>query len=111
MAVLTPAPPPRVGTVTIGACQGCGACLLTCPEHAIRPSGGTLIVLDHLCTGCGECIEICPVDAITEAKAAAAPLAQAITAISCGTKSWYLAGGPRPAGATVPAGRTARWPA
>ena len=86
MAVLAPAP--RPGTVTIGACQGCGACLLTCPEHAIRPSGGTLMVLDHLCSGCGECIEICPVDAITET-------------------------GPVPhlAGTTVPAGRTARWPA
>jgi ferredoxin len=49
--------------VAIGACQGCGACLLTCPEHAIRPVGGVLHVLDR-CTGCGECVEICPVDAI-----------------------------------------------
>lgn len=47
----------------VGACQGCGACLLTCPEHAIRPRGGTLVVLPQ-CTGCGECIEVCPVDAI-----------------------------------------------
>ena len=31
----------------VRACQGCGACLLTCPEHAIRPSGGTLGVLGH----------------------------------------------------------------
>jgi Pyruvate/2-oxoacid:ferredoxin oxidoreductase delta subunit len=49
----------------IGACQGCGACLLTCPEHAIRPRpGGSLLVLDAACTGCGECQEVCPVDAI-----------------------------------------------
>jgi ferredoxin len=47
-------------------CQGCGACLLTCPEHAIRPHGRPLLVLDGLCTGCGECIEVCPVDAIEE---------------------------------------------
>ncbi|MFI0449525.1 4Fe-4S binding protein [Actinomadura sp. 6N118] len=47
-------------------CQGCGACLLTCPEHAIRPHGRPLLVLDELCTGCGECIEVCPVDAIEE---------------------------------------------
>ncbi len=50
-------------------CQGCGACLLTCPEHAIRPDsrhGGRLVVLDDLCTGCGECLEICPADAIEE---------------------------------------------
>ncbi len=88
MAVLAPTPPPRPGTVTIGACQGCGACLLTCPEHAIRPAGGTLVVLAQRCSGCGECIEICPVDAITEAGPAADR-----------------------AGTTVLAGRTARWPA
>jgi len=51
-------------TVSIGPCQGCGACLLTCPVHAIRPLAGALIVLDDRCTGCGECVEICPVDAI-----------------------------------------------
>jgi Pyruvate/2-oxoacid:ferredoxin oxidoreductase delta subunit len=45
------------------ACTGCGACLLTCPTHAIRPSGGRLFVNDR-CTGCGECVEICPADAI-----------------------------------------------
>lgn len=45
-------------------CAGCGACLLTCPERAIRPRGGTLLVRPDLCTGCGECIEVCPVDAI-----------------------------------------------
>ena len=52
--------------VTIGPCQGCGACLLTCPVHAIRPAGGGLVVLETACTGCGECIEVCPVDAISE---------------------------------------------
>jgi len=54
--------------VLIGACQGCGACLLTCPEHAIRPDGGTLRVLASRCTGCGECVEVCPVDAISYRK-------------------------------------------
>jgi ferredoxin len=48
----------------IGACQGCGACLLTCPEHAIRPRGGELLVRADRCSGCGECVEVCPVDAI-----------------------------------------------
>jgi Pyruvate/2-oxoacid:ferredoxin oxidoreductase delta subunit len=48
----------------VHACQGCGACLLTCPEHAIRPDGGALRVLADRCTGCGECAEVCPVDAI-----------------------------------------------
>ena len=45
-------------------CRGCGACLLTCPEHAIRPAGGLLVILGDTCTECGECVEICPADAI-----------------------------------------------
>jgi ferredoxin len=53
-----------MGTLVITGCQGCGACLLTCPEHAIRPEGGTLLVRGELCTACGECIEVCPADAI-----------------------------------------------
>lgn len=53
-----------LSVVVTDRCQGCGACLLTCPEHAIRPQGGPLAVRDDLCTGCGECIEVCPVDAI-----------------------------------------------
>jgi ferredoxin len=55
-------------------CAGCGACLLTCPQRAIRPLagtplGGTLLVRPDLCDGCGECIEVCPVDAIAEVDA------------------------------------------
>lgn len=52
--------------VEVVHCQGCGACLLTCPEHALRPVGGWLRVHPDRCTGCGECIEVCPVDGIVE---------------------------------------------
>jgi ferredoxin len=52
------------------ACRGCGACLLTCPQRAIRPAAGPsrtagpLLVLTDRCDGCGECVEVCPADAI-----------------------------------------------
>jgi Pyruvate/2-oxoacid:ferredoxin oxidoreductase delta subunit len=48
-----------------GACRGCGACLLTCPEHAFRPAPGGPRVATERCSGCGECLEVCPADAIT----------------------------------------------
>jgi NAD-dependent dihydropyrimidine dehydrogenase PreA subunit len=50
--------------VVTADCRGCGACLLTCPEHAIRPHGEPLAVLGELCAECGECVEVCPADAI-----------------------------------------------
>jgi NAD-dependent dihydropyrimidine dehydrogenase PreA subunit len=54
-----------VSVLVTKECRGCGACLLTCPEHAIRPGGGgPLVVLADLCTECGECVEVCPADAI-----------------------------------------------
>lgn len=52
------------------ACAGCGACLKTCPERAIRPaprgSPSPLVVLEDRCTGCAECAEVCPVSACVE---------------------------------------------
>ena len=62
-----------VAPVTIDACQGCGACMLTCPTHAIRPVPGGLAVRAEACTGCLECLEICPVDAIRVTGTGAAP--------------------------------------
>ena len=46
------------------SCTACGACLLTCPEHAFVV-GVPLAVHADRCTDCGECIEICPADAIS----------------------------------------------
>jgi Na+-translocating ferredoxin:NAD+ oxidoreductase RNF subunit RnfB len=59
--------------VRIEACQGCGACILTCPERAIRPAPHNPVVTADLCTGCGECVEICPADAISLAMPAITP--------------------------------------
>ena len=51
--------------VVTDACTACGACLLTCPEHAI-PARLPLVVRADRCTSCGECIEVCPADAVLE---------------------------------------------
>ena len=51
--------------VVTADCTACGACLLTCPEHAIVV-GLPLRVRDDRCTSCGECVEVCPADAVRE---------------------------------------------
>ncbi|HEV3355999.1 MAG TPA: 4Fe-4S binding protein [Pseudonocardiaceae bacterium] len=60
----TPGRTDGIPLVISSACTACGACLLTCPEHALRPAPGRPAVTDD-CTRCGECVEICPADAIT----------------------------------------------
>jgi len=54
-----------VSYLVLDTCTACGACLLTCPEHAIAPSL-PLVVREDRCTSCGECVEVCPADAILE---------------------------------------------
>ncbi len=51
--------------VVTDACTACGACLLTCPEHAIVPTL-PLRVRPERRTACGECVEVCPADALFE---------------------------------------------
>lgn len=51
--------------VVTDACTACGACLLTCPEHALVV-GLPLRVREDRCTSCGECVEVCPADAVLE---------------------------------------------
>jgi ferredoxin len=60
------------------ACKGCGACLATCPERALRTAppgwgGPPLLTLVERCTGCGECMEVCPADAFVEVSPEEAP--------------------------------------
>lgn len=45
-------------------CVACGACLATCPEHALIAAPRRPAVIDQLCTDCLACLEVCPVDAI-----------------------------------------------
>jgi ferredoxin len=66
-----------VSYVVTADCTACGACLLTCPEHAIV-AGLPLRVRDDRCTSCGECVEVCPADAVVEVpfpRAARTPVA------------------------------------
>lgn len=54
-------------TVTISAaCTGCGACLATCPERALRPARRHPLVVAGRCTACLACVEVCPAGAIHE---------------------------------------------
>lgn len=52
-----------MGYLMTSACTGCGACLLTCPEHAIVVSVPLQVRADR-CSDCGECLEVCPADAV-----------------------------------------------
>jgi ferredoxin len=69
----------RVSYAFTAACTACGACLLTCPEHAIVVPGSgrglPLRVREDRCTSCGECVEVCPADAVVELRAPAVPAA------------------------------------
>ncbi len=46
-------------------CEGCGACLSRCPNHAISWNENGLADVDHqICLTCGYCAPVCPVRAI-----------------------------------------------
>lgn|GEM_PF-572512 len=64
-ALAPPSSPPSRPLSISAACTACGACLRTCPEHALRPAPRRPTVVAARCTSCGECVEICPTDAIT----------------------------------------------
>ena len=44
-------------------CQGCYACVRSCPVKAIKVKEGIARVMDELCVACGYCINICAVGA------------------------------------------------
>lgn len=48
-----------------GDCEGCGACIERCPNHAISFNANGLAEVDHtICLTCGYCAPKCPVRAI-----------------------------------------------
>jgi len=47
-------------------CDGCGNCVLACPENAIEIVGGKAkVVRESLCDGLGACIGDCPAGALS----------------------------------------------
>lgn len=47
-------------------CNGCGQCILDCPEDALRiVDGKARVIRESYCDGLGACLGVCPVDAIT----------------------------------------------
>jgi uncharacterized protein len=48
-----------------GDCEGCGSCILRCPNHAITmTSQGVAEVNSEICLTCGYCAPVCPTRAI-----------------------------------------------
>lgn len=59
---------PTIGMASIRVderCTGCGMCIATCPERALRPGAKRPLADEAHCTACLACVEVCPVDAIT----------------------------------------------
>jgi len=46
-------------------CSACGACIVTCPEGALRPAPDLPVLLPARCSGCLACVEVCPTGAIS----------------------------------------------
>ena len=56
----------RIVQIDQEKCDGCGLCVPSCAEGAIRIIGGKAeIAADNLCDGLGACLGDCPKDAIT----------------------------------------------
>lgn len=48
-----------------GDCEGCGACIIRCPNNAISRNKNGLAEIDYkICLTCGYCAPVCPVRAI-----------------------------------------------
>jgi heterodisulfide reductase subunit A2 len=55
---------PEKAFVISDLCNGCNACVPTCPTNAISMQDGKAKIDPFLCTGCGACIPVCPQEAI-----------------------------------------------
>ena len=51
---------------SLDICLRCGACVGTCPVHAMVLRENGPVIDPQTCTGCMACVRICPVGAIKE---------------------------------------------
>jgi NAD-dependent dihydropyrimidine dehydrogenase PreA subunit len=52
--------------IDLDKCDGCGDCIVNCPEGALKIiDGKARVVKESYCDGLGACIGVCPLDAIT----------------------------------------------
>jgi NAD-dependent dihydropyrimidine dehydrogenase PreA subunit len=57
--------PPKLPTVDLHRCTGCGLCVELCPTHAVELlAGKAVIVRPDDCTFCDICESYCPEEAI-----------------------------------------------
>ena len=45
-------------------CLGCGICVASCQNGAIRVEDDEAVIDQEICVECGACLEVCPAGAI-----------------------------------------------
>ncbi len=48
------------------SCLRCNACVVVCPEEAIKEGDPKYEIIVDKCTSCGKCEPVCPVKAIKQ---------------------------------------------
>ena len=66
-------------TIEVDRCNGCGACIESCPQEAISLVDGIARIDSSLCTECQACLAACPTGAIKIATPVAARREVAVT--------------------------------
>ena len=56
--------PKLISSINADLCTGCGICLRSCLNEAIRLENSKAVVIEDRCTGCGLCVSVCPVNAV-----------------------------------------------
>jgi heterodisulfide reductase subunit A len=72
---------PEKAFVISDLCNGCSACIPTCPTNAISMQEGKAKIDPFQCTGCGACIPICPQEAIDFKNATAKQIAASLRGV------------------------------